>query len=99
MQSFQESWQAKAKAKMAEVRSRIPKDWILKQADLEMAKKQRKLVGEFFKKFLSDADLEIISKDSVQLVDKVKSQHYTAEQVTWTYCKASAVAQQMVSYQ
>lgn len=76
------------------MRSRIPRDWTLEQADLEMAKKQRKLSGRFFEKFLSDTDLDILSNDSVQLMDKVKGRHYTAVQVTQTYCKAAAIAQQ-----
>lgn len=84
---------------MAEVRSRIPGNWTLEQEDLEMAKKQRKLSGGFFEKFLNDSDLGIISNDSMQLVAKVKSKHYTAVEVTQTYCKAAAIAQQIVSEQ
>ena len=35
MQIFQESWQARAKAKIAEIHSKIPKEWLLNEADLE----------------------------------------------------------------
>lgn len=97
MQIFRESWQERAKAKRAEIRSRIPRDWKLDQADIDIAKKQRKLSGAFFEKLLSDSDLDIISNDSVQLVAKIKSKQYTAVQVTQTYCKATAFAQQFVS--
>ncbi|KAK4695723.1 hypothetical protein P7C71_g2079, partial [Lecanoromycetidae sp. Uapishka_2] len=95
MQIFQQPWQAKAEAKMADVRSKIPGEWTLEQADLELAKKQRKLTGGFFERFLSDADLDIIHNNSVQLVEKIKCQRYTSVEVTQAYCKAAAVAQQI----
>ena len=97
MQILQDSWRAKAKAKVADMKSKIPDDWTLKQADLEMAKKQRKLNGVFFENFLSGSDLDIIRNDSVQLVDKIKAKRHTAVEVTQAYCKAAAIAQQIVS--
>ena len=97
MQIIQDSWREKAKAKMANMRADIPEIWLLKQADLEDAKKQRKLSGDFFEKHLNSRDLEIIRNDSVQLVDKIKARLYTAVEVAQTYCKAAAVAQQIVS--
>lgn len=97
MKISQDSWQAKAKAKAAEVKSRIPEEWKLQKEDLELAKKQRKLIGQFFDGLLDDGDLDIIRNDSVQLVEKIKSRHYTAMEVTRSYCKAAAVAHQIVS--
>lgn len=97
MQTFQDSWRVKAEAKVADMKSKIPDDWTLEQADLDMAKKQRKLNGLFFESFLDGNDLNIIRNDSVQLVDKIRDQHYTAVEVTQAYCKAAAIAQQIVS--
>lgn len=97
MPVFQESWRAKAEAKVADVTSKIPDHWRLKQGDRDMAKKQRQLSGRFFQSFLDDSDLNILRNDSVQLVDKIKARHYTAVEVTEAYCKAAAIAQQVVS--
>ena len=97
MPIFQESWQAKAKAKVADMESKIPTEWILKRTDLEDAKQQRKLTGSFIEKFLNDSEVDIIRNDSVQLVEKIRSQHYTAVEVAQAYCKTAAVAQQIVS--
>lgn len=72
-------------------------DWKLDRADIDMAKKQRKLSGATFEKFLSNSDLDIIRNDSVQLVAKIQRKHYTAVEVTQAYCKAAAIAQQIVS--
>ena len=97
MHTYPESWQVRAKAKVAAIKSMIPNEWLLEQADLDAAKKQRKLCGEFFDKFLDDKDLGIIHNDSVQLVDKIKNRQYTAVAVTRAYCRAAAIAQQIVS--
>ena len=94
---MQDSWRTKAEAKVANIKSRIPDNWILKQDDRDMAKKQRKLNGPFFESFFDHSDLDILRNDSVQLVDKIKAQQYTALEVTQTYCKAAAIAQQVVS--
>ena len=97
MQVFQQSWQAKAQAKVTDMKSKIPKEWTLGRADLEDAKQQRKLTGPFIEKFLDDSEVEIIRYDSVQLVEKIKSQRYTAVEVAQAYCKTAAIAQQIVS--
>ena len=97
MQISQESWQAKAKAKVANMESKIPKEWTLEKADLDEAKKQRNLTGPFIESFLDDSEVDIIRNNSVQLVEKIKSQHYTAVEVAQAYCHTAAVAQQIVS--
>ena len=97
MQTFQDSWQARAKAKVAEIHSRIPKEWTLDQVDLENARNQRDLTGPFIENFLSEREVDIIRNDSVQLVQKIKSQRHTAVEAVQAYCKTAAIAQQLVS--
>lgn len=97
MQIFQESWQAKAKAKVTNMESKIPKEWTLEKADLDEAKKQRNITGQFIERFLGASEVDIIRNNSVQLVEKIKSQHYTAVAVAQAYCHTAAVAQQIVS--
>ena len=96
MKIFQESWQARAKAKVAEIHSRIPKKWLLDQVDLEKAKNQRNLTGPFIESFLDAREVDIIRNDSLQLVQKIKSQHHTAVEVVQVYCRTAAIAQQIV---
>ncbi len=97
MQALQLTWQDKTLAKRIDTKSRIPKNWILERSDIEEAKKQRRLTGPFFEKFFDDHELAIIRNDSVQLVEKIRSQQYTAVEVAQTYCHAAAIAQQIVS--
>ena len=96
MQIFQESWQARAKAKVAEIHSRIPKEWTLDQVDLDNARHQRDLTGPFIESFLTDREVDIIRNDSLQLVEKIKCQDHTAVEVVQAYCRTAAIAQQIV---
>ena len=96
MELFRESWQARAKAKVAEIHSRIPKEWRLDQVDLGKARNQRNLTGPFIESFLSDGEADIIRNDSLQLVEKIRSQRHTAVEVVQAYCKTAAIAHQIV---
>ena len=96
MRNYSESWRAKAKAKVINMESRIPEQWILRQQDLEEARTQRKLTGPFTEKFLNDNEVAIIQNDSVQLVQKIKSHQYTAVEVAQAFCHMAAIAQQVV---
>jgi amidase len=97
MQAHQEPWQAIARAKVANTMSKIPREWVVDQADIEGAKRQRQLSGPFIERFLDEGELEIVRDDSVSLVDKVKSGQYTTLQAVRAYCKAAAIAHQIVS--
>ncbi|KAH0559168.1 hypothetical protein GP486_004292 [Trichoglossum hirsutum] len=87
-----------AQAKVADTMSKIPQEWVLDQADLEDAKKQRRLSGPFIEKFLDKGELEVIRDDSMSLVEKVKSSQYTALQVARAYCKTAAIAHQIIMF-
>lgn len=91
-------WQVIAKAKVADIHSRIPDEWRLSDLDLEKAKKQRTLTGPYIQQYLTDNEKGIIGNDSVQLVEKIKNCQYTAVDVARAYCKTAAVAQQIVSH-
>lgn len=93
----EESWEAKAKAKVAETNSKIPHEWRLSQPSLDKAKQIKKLSGAFIESFLSDEELSITRDDSTLLVAKVKTGEYTALQVAQAFCKTAAVAHQIVS--
>ncbi|KAL8679071.1 MAG: hypothetical protein Q9186_004611 [Xanthomendoza sp. 1 TL-2023] len=95
MQLSHNSWQAMARAKVAEIHSKIPKEWVLPDTDLAQAKKQRNLTGPFMKQFLDDEEQMIIDHDSGDLVESIKQGTYSAVVVTRAYCKMAALAQQV----
>ena len=94
---LQQTWHEKAEAKRAKTKSKIPEEWTLNKDDLAAAKKQRQLSGPFIESFLDSRELEITSNDSVPLLAKIRSGHYTALQVTKAFCKRAAIAHQIVS--
>ncbi|KAL8993932.1 MAG: hypothetical protein Q9188_007204, partial [Gyalolechia gomerana] len=86
------SWQAAARAKVKDIHSRIPKEWVLSDIDLENAKKQRNLTGAFIEQYLDDDEKDIVGNDSVRLVEKIKCQEYTAVDVTRAYyCQTNSM--------
>lgn len=91
------SWQDRAKLKVIDLESRIPKEWVLSRHHIESAKKQRDLTGPFTEQFLDEHETNIIRNDSVGLVEKIRYRHYSAVEVTKAYCKTAAIAQQIVS--
>lgn len=91
------SWQAKARIKVAETKSKIPKEWVLKQADLEEAAQQGKFKGPFIEQFLSRGEKDIIRNDSLSLIEKLKSQRYSAVEVAEAFCRTAAITYQIVS--
>ena len=93
----QRSWEAKAEAKVAETKSKIPDEWRLNQSSLDKAKQMKKLSGAFVESFLNDEELSIVRNDSTLLVERVKTGEYTAWQVAQAFCKTAAVAHQIVS--
>lgn len=89
-------WEAKAAAKKASTLDKIPREWRLNEADLENASKQRDLTGPFIQQYLNPDELEIVRQDATALVNKLKKGEYTAKRVTVAFCKAAAIAHQIV---
>ncbi|EFY93838.1 general amidase [Metarhizium acridum CQMa 102] len=89
------SWEAKAAAKRASTRARIPPSWRLSADDLQRAKNQRDLTGPFIRQFLPPHVNSITSKDSLELVESLRRGDLTAVEVTTAFCKTAAVAHQI----
>ncbi|KAL8962306.1 MAG: hypothetical protein Q9193_001273 [Seirophora villosa] len=95
MQILPASWQAAARSKRLDIHSRIPKEWLLSDFDLEKAKRQRNLTDTFIDSFLDDDEKNIVGQDSVSLTEKIKYREYSAVAVTQAFCKTAAIAQQI----
>ena len=94
----EQSWQEKAAAKRASILAQIPSEWRLAKADIESAEKQRVLAGPFMERLLDKETISIINQDTVSLVKALETRIYSSEQVTKAFCKAAAVAHQIVSF-
>lgn len=90
-------WEIKAEEKRASTLAKIPAEWRLSPADLELASKQRDLTGAFVQKYLDSDTISIVTRDSVPLVQAIRSGELTSLKVTTAFCKTAAVAHQIVS--
>lgn len=92
-----DSWKAKAAAKTASTRAKIPPEWRLSEADLNKATKQKDLTGTFIEQYLEGEDLEVIRQDTTSIVAKIKAGEWSAKRVTLAFCKTASIAHQIVS--
>jgi hypothetical protein len=105
IQSFQkdleimsiQSWESRAAEKRASILAKIPAEWRLSPKKLEEAAQQRDTTGSFIQSFLTAEDVDIVTKDSVQIVDAIRHGRLTALRVTYSFCKTAAIAHQIVS--
>jgi hypothetical protein len=71
-------WQEVAARKRKENTDKIPKEWNLPQAVLDMGKRQRKLKGEFIESLLDNESRRITGLGGVDVVENVRSGSLTA---------------------
>ncbi|KAK4125869.1 amidase [Parathielavia appendiculata] len=88
-------WEIRAAAKRADTLSKIPQAWRLAPADLAKAKNQRDLTGPFVQQFLDADEISIISKESVDIVNGIRSGQRSAVSVTTAFCKTAPIAHQI----
>lgn len=91
-----EGWKGKAAAKRAATLDKIPLEWRLNQMELDKASKQRDLTGSFIQQYLTQDEMDVTQQDATALVSKIKQGEYTARRVCVAFCKAAAIAHQMV---
>ena len=96
MSDSEAPWIAKAAVKRESTLAKIPSEWMLSTKDLEDASKQKQLTGSFMEKYFSDEEQEVLQQQATSLVDKLTKGEYTAKRVTVAFCKAAAIAHQIV---
>ncbi|KAI1268908.1 amidase signature domain-containing protein [Xylariaceae sp. FL1019] len=88
------SWKEKAAAKRADTLNKIPPEWRLSETDLAKAKSLRDITG-FIQQFLDADEIAVITKDSVEIVDRIRQGNWTSVKVTTAFCKTAAYAHQI----
>lgn len=96
MVSGNESWEARAAAKRATTRAKVPREWILGPEEIEKASRQRDITGPFIEQYLLLQEISITNEGSVEIVGNIKAGLYTATEVTSAFCKRAAIAYQIV---
>lgn len=95
-----DAWKAKAKSKRASILAAIPREWILTPEELNQVSppRRRDIVQYARQEFLTAEERDITEMDAVAIVNAVRSRSLTAEKVTRAFCKAAAIAHQIVSF-
>lgn len=97
MSSDTETWKVKAAAKRANTLAKIYPQWRLSPGDIARASSQRDLTEPFIQQFLDPEDISIVSMDSLPIVNAIKQRSLTSLEVATAFCKAAAIAHQIVS--
>lgn len=90
------SWESIAATKRQALKDSIPSEWVI-PADIFPPEDQLD-VSNFPKEsgFFTERELEIIATTAPIILSHLASGSWTSEEVTKTFCKAAAVAQQLV---
>jgi amidase len=97
MESATLDWQAVAAAKVGSTLSKIPSKWRLHKNPIEGATEKRQLAGAVAKSFLNKEEVEIVRTSAESLVSQMSGCERSALSVVEAFCKAAAVAHQLVS--
>lgn len=90
------SWESVAAKKRQALKNSIPAEWVI---PAEIFPPEDQLDVTNFPKdsgFFTDRELEITSTPAQGILDRLASGSWTAEEVTRTFCKTAAIAQQLV---
>jgi amidase len=92
------TWEVKSAIKRADTLSKIPEQWRLSRADIERARAQRDLTGDFIGQWLDPETKKIVAMDSQSIVHDIRYKKLTAVQVCNAFCHSAAIAHQLVGY-
>ncbi|KPI38100.1 putative amidase [Cyphellophora attinorum] len=91
------SWEQTAARVQAELKAKIPSEWLLPETLLSA--KPRNVLPVFRScGILTDRELEITeAKDATSVLEQIHSRNWSAKEVTVAFCKRAAIAQQLVN--
>lgn len=91
-----DDWQVVAARKAADTTSRIPKEWLLNESQLEQARNRRDITGGFIKAFLTETEGTITDLSAPEIAEKIRQSVYSAQETAIAFCHRAAVAHQLV---
>ncbi|KAL1842570.1 hypothetical protein VTJ49DRAFT_4853 [Mycothermus thermophilus] len=88
-------WQEKAEAKRRKDLEKIPSEWILPQAYLDEAQRQRSIADGFIDNLLKPSERELTNLDIPTLTERIERSSLSAVELVSAYCKRAAYAHQL----
>jgi amidase len=89
-------WEEIAEVKRRTLLEAIPREWMIPADKLPPASQLNVTAFPKESGWFTDRELEITTTGAVELVAKLASQTWTAEEVARAFCKAAAAAHQLV---
>lgn len=99
MEDAKQGWQEAAAAKRVALQASIPPEWLIPKHTLPT---EHFLDVTGFREssgLLTDEEIQITDAGAVDIVEKISKRLWSAEEVTLAFCKAAAIAHQLVDPQ
>lgn len=94
-----QDWQGTAAAKRAALWASLPSEWMISHGSLPNEDVLNVTTFPHSSGMFTDKEILITAAGAVDIVDKISKGIWRAEEVTRAFCKAAAVAHQLVDYE
>lgn len=92
------TWEAISKAKREGLRASIPAEWVIPEKIMPPQTQADVTTFPSQSGWFTQRELAILSKNAIEILDRLSSGAWTSEEVTRVFCKAAAAAHQLASY-
>jgi amidase len=96
MALLEQDWQEVAAVKRADLLSSIPHDWVIPRDILPADNVLDVTVFRRTSGMLTAKEIRITDTGAVDIVEKISKRLWSAEEVALAFCKAAAIAHQLV---
>lgn len=91
------SWEEKVSEKRSQLRSKIPKEWLLEDEVLQFLKNEKKDLNKNLDSLCSKLENEITNSTILKLREKLLAQELTCFQIISAFCHRAALCHQIVN--
>ena len=91
------SWEEKVSEKRSQLRSKIPKEWLLEDEVLQFLKNEKKDLNKNLDSLCSKLENEITNSTILKLREKLLAQELTCFQIINAFCHRAALCHQIVN--
>lgn len=92
-----DSWEQKVKAKRSQLRSKIPKHWVIDDHTLRKLKNEKQALNKNLDSLCSKSENEITQSTILKLKHKLSLKELTCLEITEAFCHRAALCHQVVN--
>jgi amidase len=98
MTTTESNWEEIAAVKRAALLASIPSEWLIPTHSLPSEDEYDLTKFRVSSGFFTEEEIKITEATLYELADKIRRREWSAERVVTSFCKAAAVAHQLVSF-